>query len=169
MRSTLCIWIMVLLLNCVFCDGVSTPSSRELLTSNENSNRILSEAAPSPPPGLPPPSPAPPIPEDYHYVDDSRFTVYYDNRQNNVDVVSCTQICANTVYGNCDDSVQPNNVNTEQKMRDLVSSIRSFDRTTCDTVAVENSTLAPYVDFRVANFGYDDNPTGIENCRYSTE
>ena len=140
MGSTSCIWIMVLLLNCVFCDNVSTPLSRELLTSNENSNRILSEADPSPL------TPLPPLPADFYYVDDPRFTVYYEKRLSNPNAVSCTQLCANTVYGICDDSVQPNSVNTAQKMTDLVSNIENYERNRCDQVLQANSAIAPYIN-----------------------
>ena len=45
--------------------------------------------------------------------------MYYENTLDNENSVSCTQICANTVYGSCDDSVQPNNVDTRQKMNEL--------------------------------------------------
>ena len=83
--------------------------------------------------------PFPPIPPNFYYVDDSRFTIFFANTGA---FNTCNTICANTIYGNCDDSVQPNTVNSQTEMNNLVASINGFNFV-CQAFSVTSSTTSP--------------------------
>ena len=63
-------------------------------------------------PALPPA----PLPPDYYYVDDTRFTIFRPNSGQ-----SCNDICAETAFSTCDNSLLPNNIDSATKMNELAS------------------------------------------------